>query len=214
MSIVWDAPGGGFGDMWCTVNFLMQKSLAAQETIHLSRWEGGDTIIDHKATLEAMISMLDAPGARVLVVDEPANTKVCGEPFLIKHLPTKIQWTRASRASRTVAVQWAGISSADAKNPSPGERAKLVAWAEKTGHILVPIGLPLTMQESAQTLSTCRAFVGPCSGMSHLSHSVGTPCFLLEYLMKVAWWHGKNHFTICAGVDDFERKFHAKYHLP
>lgn len=213
MSIVWDAVGGGFGDMWCTVNFLMQKSLVARDIIHLSRWGSFEKGDDYKDTLESMINMLDAPGARVLVTDEVANTKVGGEPFLIRYLPTKIQWTRASRASRMVAVQWAGISSANTKNPSPGECAKLVTWATETGHTLIPIGLPLTMQESAHILSTCRAFVGPCSGMSHLCHSVGTPCFLLEYLMKVAWWHGKNHFTVCEGVDDFERKFDAKYHL-
>lgn len=212
MSIVWDILGGGFGDMWATVNFLMLKSLAAKETIYLSRWEDAEKVIDRKATLESMISMLDAPGAQVQVVDEIANTKVGGEPFQIRYLPTKIRWTRESRASRVVAVQKAGISSANQKNPSPGELAKLVAWAVKTGHTLVPIGLPLTMQESAQILSTCRAFCGPCSGMAHLCHSVGAPCLILEYLMKVSFWHGKNHFTVCAGVDDFEKKFYAKYH--
>jgi hypothetical protein len=214
MSIVWDTVGGGFGDLWCTVNFLLQKSQAAKDVIYLSRWDSFERRTDHKATLEAMIDMIDAPGARVQVVDEVANMRVGGEPFALRYLPTKIQWSRAGRQSRDICIQWAGVSSARMKNPSLGEQAKLIVWAKRTGHTLLPIGLPLTMQESARALSRCRAFVGPCSGMSHLCHSVGAPCFLLEYLMKVAWWHGKNHFTVCEGVDVFERKFHAKYHLP
>lgn len=203
---IWNTPGGGFGDMWAAVNYLLQKSAAEKRQLLVSRYAGFKKGADHWQTLIDMLALIDAPtGADVQVADDIANKQMAMDCFPGRHLPARVRWT--PNKSRVFAIQFDGKSSADKKCPHPSAIRRFNDWAALRGIRLIPVGLPMHMNESARILSRAELFFGVCSGMSHLAHSVGTPCHLVEYEMKVAWWHGKNDFTVHQGMDAFMRMY-------
>ncbi len=144
------------------------------------------------------------PGASVEVVDAVATSKVYMEMWGSPYFPTRMRWSH--RRSGIVTYQFDGRSSAHIKNPTPQEVKDFFSWTVDRGLQPVAVGSHLSMSECVRLMSISEFFVGVCSGMATLAHSVGVPTYILEYELKVAWWHGSNPITVCQGVRDLAEK--------
>ncbi len=200
MPQIWDTPGTGFGDIWATLHFLLRKSEAQKQPMFVSRW-AGET--DMKPRMAEMLSVVRVPqGVSVSISDARPTDKLHMNIWDTRYMPTQTTW---SPGGDIATYQFDGRSSADTKNPSPEEVCKFLTWAAGRKLTLVPLGVHFSVAECVRLLARSKFFIGVCSGMSHLAHSVGAPTYLLEYDMKVAWWHGPNPITVCQGVDEFIR---------
>ncbi len=200
---MWDFPGVGFGDLWAALSFCLWQSATTGEPQHISRWAGEQ---DMKPRLEEMLALFDIrPPVSVVVSDLQPDKSMYQDCWSGKRWPCKVRWQPTERAFPVVAYQLDGKSSAELKNASVKEEILF----HKQGWTAIKIGLPYSIQTCAVILSKVDAFMGVCSGMAHLAHSVGVPVYLLEYQHSVQWWHGENPITICSGVADLARKFNT-----
>lgn len=201
MMPVYDAPGTGFGDLWAALGYVARRNAGISTCIH------GKNV---RARLEEMRALMKDGVLRVRIEDVPPTKSMhmdCwGEerwPSIFPHAPS---------AKTVIAFQFDGRSSDGEKNPLFSDMRLFHTWAEAQGIETISVGLPLSMQDCALRLSQATAFVGVCSGMSHLAHSVkGLPVYLLQYQLDVAWWHGKNPFEVCNGVGAFIELFSRKH---
>ena len=192
------AHGASLGDLWATCNWLLRRSEAQQVPIYLSRWQDG--AIDIKPLLDEILSLVESTGY-VRVVDEPP-TQCIDDRYAVWSLPycpTRQRWTPGPYGR--IAIQLDGRSYAKEKNPPDDERALLESpWMP--GSTITKIGLPLTLEQSVEVLAHSDVFLGVCSGMSHVAHSVGTPCFLLEYGIELINSHRGNRYIKCRSATD------------
>ncbi len=101
--------------------------------------------------------------------------------------------------SGTVCMQFNGRSNYQIKNPPAADQWRMHERWQPTVHI----GLPMSWQESARHLASCRFFVGCCSGMSHIAHSVGCPTIVIKYGQPdIICWHPKDGWTLAHGTDE------------
>jgi hypothetical protein len=200
---IWDTPGTGFGDMWAALSFLMHKSAEAKSVIYMSRWAGKTDMQPRLAEMQALFS--SHPLAQVVVVDEKPNTSMWQNCWAGRRWPSHIRWSPPSQQRNRIVCQFNGRSSADKKNPPAADIEIFNQWGKDHGVAIVPLGLPLNMLECAVLMETADIFVGCCSGMAHLGHSVGIPIHIVEYEHGAQWWHGQNPVTIHKNIETFMR---------
>lgn len=192
MTGIWDLPGIGFGDCWAGLSYLLHKG--TPQTV--SRFGGRKhETVDLKPKLEEMLDLFDTP-LRITVSDEHPNTSMHMHCWAGKRWPCRLHWEK-SKHKRPIAYQFDGVSSAGLKNPPQKDIDHFLNSVNA-----LRVGLPLPISGCATVLANSDAFVGVCSGMAHLAHSVGVPVFLLQYELDVSWWHGDNPITVCHGMDD------------
>jgi hypothetical protein len=58
----------------------------------------------------------------------------------------------------------------------------------------IPLGKPKSIEENIKILANSKFFFGIDSGMSHLAHAVGTPCYLKDFETKGGFGRGNLDF--------------------
>ena len=68
----------------------------------------------------------------------------------------------------------------------------------------------MSLEESIWVIARARLFLGVCSGMSHVAHSVGVPTIVIEYRQPVGPWQPaeSERFQIAWGTDEAMRMVH------
>jgi hypothetical protein len=180
--------GGGFGDCWAAACFFASRSSS----------EGRIAISQPDERICAALQVLDFMG-RVHVVEANASTAIMTPTdasaffqsrgyapqrivpwrtlFALPYTPTVLRWHRVSKRQVVYQLNSSGNTKTSS---SPIEIATFVESLLSLQVEAIPIGLPQTLEEIIQVVSTSGFFVGIDSGMSHLCHSVGIPSVLLR----------------------------------
>lgn len=197
--------GCALGDAWCIASWLLRRSEETGKPALISRHVpanrdyGADKF---REILPQCAAMMDSPGSIELVDWNGQTTPIEGHWGHARHRmhDPYLRWWDGSDG--TVCYQLDGHSGAEQKNPPAKDLYQLMSFPK-----MVRVGLPLTLEESARELSRCRLFIGVCSGMSHVAHSVGCPMIVVEYGQKVQPWHPPEGslFQIARGTDDAMR---------
>jgi hypothetical protein len=209
MTVVYRHYGGNaLGDAWRITQWLLRKSEESGESALVSRHfpinrDGGPENI--RELIPRAAALLDSTGTVQLVDHSGPTVPIDGEiwgplsPPYMRLRDSRYRWDGGSAG--TICHQFDGVSCAGNKNPPPQDIPLVTQWPN-----MVRLGLPLTIEESLAELARCRLFVGVCSGISHLAHSVGCPMILIEYRQKIAPWHpdpqGVNPWIGCHGTQE------------
>jgi hypothetical protein len=183
--------GGAFGDSFGWISFICRLSEASGKRIKVAR-------LHPKAILLGK-ELLNTTGVFEEVKTDnvfrlPGGTKGgYREVYSTLFLPAKTQWT--FNQSKVVAVQFGKRGLADRRIQNPKDEERIVKALEDKGYTVKQIGGHLSNIECMELAASCQFFVGTCSGMSHLCHSVGTPVHMLtnnRSLERVSAGHVKN----------------------
>lgn len=216
--IVFATLGGGFGDCWG----------AASTLLRLSEQSGHETLLyNPDARIIAIISHLESWGAvqavdrfpDILIHSSP-NPNLLAQAFPDRRPATIVPWGYVFRRrflpvrgslwqpndSRHVVVQLTPRRTNGPKAFPPGDADKLIAGLLARGYSVSELGLPLSISECISRAAASAFFVGVCSGMSHLCHSVGTPVNLILNSQKIGQLrecHQGNKYIVFSNSDEF-----------
>jgi hypothetical protein len=209
---------GGFGDAWAAANYFLRKSVETGEPTMVAALDPRiRMILPYLDSNGSIVEVNDAPD--LLIFSHPTLTaEERGYPgpvpetvfpwavvFAERYFPTKhFQWKKPG--TRKVCYQLVPRYSTSNKVCPPGHIEKLLAALERTGFGTKAIGLPLTLNEIIEVCATSDFFVGVCSGMSHVCHSVGTPVHLIRNGYSndtIRRCHSGNPYFSYANVDEF-----------
>ncbi len=202
MTQIFEPHNSSFGDQWATVNCLLHMSLMRGEPVHLHHRspEMGELHAE-------IVSVLDSPG-RLVLTPQPFNAKIDGYSiWSTPYFPTRRRWNFADTHGPLV-VQVDGVSVAEQKNPSEAELVRLADVLRELvpDREIVLLGKHLGVSACVELAASAFCFLGVCSGISHLCHSVGVPLFLLEYQLHVVTCHRGKEYRACRGALDFREK--------
>ena len=209
---------GGFGDAWGAANYFLR----------LSEENGAPTMVfDLDPRIREIIPHLNASGS-VLEVATPADVLIHSHPnpnlllSLYRHTvpSTVLSWevvfthqyfrTKASiwrpQKNKVVAVQLTPRYPDDKKSCPQENRDSFYEQMRLEGYSVVEMGLPASIGENISIASNVDFFVGVCSGMSHLCHSVGTPVHLIQNKQDpstLSICHRGNPYQRYASLPDF-----------
>ena len=199
LPIYYNRIGTGLGDTWAVVNALLSESVRIETPVKLHANAGQNTPSDHSVLVSQILNLLDSPGRIILTLEKPDREieqgLVWGQP---KYFRTRRRWKPSGEP--TICYQFDGHSSASDKNPPEQDLERLTSWAPS--HRFVKVGLPMGLEESIEALATSDLFIGSCSGLSHVAHSMNLPTIIVQYRMPVEPWHGpKDSFVIAEGTN-------------
>ena len=201
--------GRALGDMWTLTSWMLQRSEEWGRPAVLSRQlgpqpDGHDQVFDLIPRIAALmessgsIQFTDEPG-----VDPPITGFSLWGPRVV-YTPTKKKWLGDGDY---ITAQLDGRSGSDAKNPPAADLPRLLnqPWPVNV------VGLPMTMEETLETMAHSRLHFNVCSGVSHMAHSLyGLPLILVQYRLRFSRWHpaqdGPCPWVLAEGTDDCLKK--------
>jgi hypothetical protein len=154
--------------------------------------------------IQEIIDILDVNNY-IKIGDSRATEKLPSTIWSGSYLGCRYRWQRGPY--KRICYQLDGISIAERKNPPNKDIKRLINFID--GYEFIPLGRPLSITKSAKILSKSDLFFGICSGMSHVCHSIGTPCFLIQYKNSIKRWHANKRYVLCNKTDDFIYKAKA-----
>ncbi len=194
----------GFGDHWGSLSLLRHMAKASGRRVLLNYTQHGQ---DFSARIHEISDALAMEGVGLrdytpMLTNEPATHSLEGqEVWQCPLVRTKVCWDFDPRTD-TIAYQFDG-ESAPEKNPSKEDEKRILSHIRSLGYVPQQLGKHLTVAECVYVCSRAALFVGCCSGMSHLAHSVGVPVYLLEYGLPTITCHRQKQFVICKGAGHF-----------
>ena len=204
MTRIWNTAGDHIGDMWAAINYAARQSEQLGTTEYISDEN------NQRQNLEEIMSCLELPvTCRVATSPASPTDNIRGKSWEAKYYPTKTKWNGPS--SKIICFQFDGRSYASKKNPPDSDIALIEKFAAQQNYTLLKVGKPLSIQQSINIMADSCLFVGVCSGMSHVAHSVGLPVYLLEYKLKIHFFHRGNNYIACQGAIDFIRRLQVNH---
>ena len=213
---------GGFGDAWGAANYFLRLS---EETGEPTK------VFNLDPRIREIVPLLDSVGS-VVEVEQSADVLVHShrDPSVLRTLypyqipPIVIPWgvvfareffkTKIAiwqpNSSRTIAIQLIPRHDNDKKGCPAEHRAYFCERMKSAGYEVAEMGLPASIVENIQLASKAQAFIGICSGMSHLCYSVRIPVHLLrndQDSNTLAICHQGNPHREYANVFDVIREF-------
>lgn len=192
-SLVYHHPGrgGAFGDSLGWISFICRLSEASKQTIKVSCLPLICNNI-YNNILKTTGTFQTDNSDKFFVL--PGGTKGgYREVYSRLFLPAKMNWVE--NKSKIVGVQFGKRGLMDRRIQDPKDEERIVKALENKGYVVKFIGGNLGDNACMRIASECQFFVGTCSGMSHLCHSVGTPVHMLtndRSLERVSAGHVKN----------------------
>lgn len=199
----WRESPPGIGDAWLSIQFYLHLSESLGEKIFVHCAEAKLSI------LQAMVDSLESTG-NVQLTTQPATEKLnpadVWDWWNLPYLPTKQRWTFQDY-HRSIAVAFDGVSAADQKNLAPHEQEQVLRTLRQLlpKKQIITVGKELGLDRSIEVLCQSLLFVGVCSGMSHVAHSVGTPQFLYQGKLPLDQVRPSKAYTPFK-LGDFEQK--------
>ena len=194
-----------FGNLWAFSSMLILKSRDIGAPVYVS------SRMKRKHLVQEMLSHMDTSGSKIIWVDEKYSegqrkygVRNHKRPFV----NTKVGWTWMHGKYGRICYQLNTKSNNprfSSKKISDDEIKRILDYLAKD-YELIEVGLPYTIQQSINIMSSSDAFIGICSGMSQVAHSVGVPMYLYDWrLLKKC--HPKKTYKIFKDSSDFMRKF-------
>lgn len=171
--------GRGLGDAWCSVNVALHFSQLHNEISRMCTWyPKGQKIRDIKDKLTEIVPLLDGPGQVELTDDGPPTV------WHDKHLPARIAYNKTKVSwrpndSKTVCYQFDGKAHKTKNFVNAEQENEVLDFLFSRGFELRRLGWGMPLQECVRALSEAHFYIGVCSGMTHIAHSVRTPRFLV-----------------------------------
>jgi len=194
----------GFGDHWGSMSLLRHMAKASGKRPLLNTFQHGVDFTARVREIDGALGM-DGHGItsyRPMITSEKATHALDGaDVWQCPLVRTRVQW-EFNPHSNIVVYQVDGESAPD-KNPSAEDTAHMLTALRGSGFSVMQLGKHLSVNECVSLCAKAVLFVGCCSGMSHLAHSVGVPVYLLEYGLPVITCHRQKQFVICKGVAHF-----------
>lgn len=204
------SPGPGLGDNWYMLNKVLHFRQNDEEPILISRFNRPERNkrLDVMPRLRELLPLIDAPGIeRVQIVNARPKTFGIGfmdTPWDEPYFPTKEVWKKQNADTKTICYQFDGCNmKAKGGLPSRHFLNELFKQLHKRGYKLIYVGAPLPLAIIVRYLATCKCFLGMCSGITHLAHSVGTPrCLVQSGGHDITGHHSNKEYTLVENVDD------------
>jgi hypothetical protein len=209
MQIIHDLSAtGAFGDMWSNLHYAIDLFCSSEQIIatsHISR--------DNKKRVLEMYSVLRENKKPIIWED---TRPTVGRGYITSNYkkpyhPTKIVWSER-QVKNIICLQLVSPRPRDLpnKNLTHDEDRFIKKFIMRyTGiYQFIFLDKSRTLHEIVSYLAQSALFVGICSGMSHLCHSVGTPMLLKNWSVYKPEWYGSYR------TDDALRFFHPhkSYH--
>lgn len=172
------------GDNWSRINTALR--LSQKQRVYLRcRYRHCVPIVTE------ILGLLDIQNTDLHVVDrEPPDSELVtrlvesAASYGTAYFRTKLKH-QAERTRPVIAYSFDANWRADEKIPLDVEQL-LVALQAKLPHVrMMRVGLPMTLPEVVQTLSTAKLLVSVDNGIAHVARSVGVPLFLIQHLLPV-----------------------------
>ena len=194
-NLVYINPGvcSGFGDAFGWASFVCRLSEASGRTIKLGRIPPkSKNVIDNLLATSGKYQIVKTD--KVVSVRGKLKPHQFREIYSWKFLPTKIaSWLPNN--NRRVAYQFGHGGATDRHVQDPKDEKRIIETIQAKGYEPVELGGSYGDIECVKRAASCEFFVGTCSGMSHLCHSVGIPTHILTNLRsleRVSAGHVKN----------------------
>ena len=182
-NILYRHPGGNciaFGDSLCWSSFISRLSLANNGykiKIHKpSRrfkkiWSTG-LLVNNGAQYENIsdeetVNWYKENGLYKKIANWP-------EVYSYKFLPSYITYNINNVDNKKICYQF-GKTGNKSRILKEGEELIILSFFIENGFTPISLGGHISDEENLKHASTCKFFIGTCSGMSHLCHAVGTP---------------------------------------
>jgi len=196
----------GLGDHWASLQLLAHMCHVEEEKLAYSH---PDPILLARA--EVILDLLDISCRHHMVgrLNAAPTFDLNGfDIWATPYFPTKRRWDVKRRAYpfNFICTHFDGISSAADKNPPPHEVSEILAWARHNKLSVIGLDASKPLSEVVGLLANCALFVGCDSGFSHIAHSTGTPCYLLEYKLPVVTCHRHKNYVLCKGAGHFTQQ--------
>lgn len=165
------------GDTWSQVNWLLQQEGVAVTEGCRSRHANVSAVplvSEISSLLRTDVSIRFVPGRH----GERLPSEEC---FHCDYLPTKLKWHGTNH--RLICVQLDGRWKSHRKNPTPSEKARLIASFAAHGFSVQELGQPMSLSECVAALASCCCFIGVDSGIMHIANSVRCPRILIRNRM-------------------------------
>ena len=185
------------GNLWSFLSTCLAMSARDKAPVYVSRHYFA---VDVWQTMAEILQVMHCPGAGVFMLDEPANDTI-PDDWNYPIIPTRMRWWPRP-LTKVVCYQLNGRTHPHKTDPPPDDLSKLLGLWLPDGWSLMPLGLPLTIEEDVFRLANAACFLGVDSGISHIAYSVGCPVFLLEYQEPLEGAHKQKPFIRCRGADD------------
>jgi len=165
--------GTHLGDVWASINYAILNNcdLSGRTNINANI---DNRNIDVKKKIEEILPLLEG-GDSIAVYDRLAGPTSINAIWRTPYVNTKIQWKK--RNYGRVCYQFDGRSSHQLKNLSKDDEKLFF----DQNYNATRLGGHLSLKECVEVAATSDLFIGVCSGMSHLCHSVGVPVYLIGH---------------------------------
>jgi len=221
-SIINNMPFGtanALGDQWSTISFLYRISEAISAPIDMGQYYysrySHETITKetYKLTKE-ILPLFDTKG-KINLIDQAAKTLL---PWTVRfaypYLKTKIKWN-SKKTTNIVCFQFNAKSQKKLVYMDNEQIEKIQSFLKKLGYRVQKLGFNQSIEDIVNCLSTCTAFVGVDSGMSHIAHSVGAPIFMIANNRLLFSMRNGSHYKkqqlYCSDINDFIKAF-SEFH--
>lgn len=199
----------GLGDCWASLSNAILTSRKIRSPVLFSMHVGnplrkGPTFIGDK--LKTIYSLLDTTGADVRFTDERMNTpKFCVGTSFDPYVRTKLQWDGGSSGAVCYQLETPARMCHVDRNIAPSDLKQLYLWLRnRPSHNLYPMDMPI--YEKVEKLSRCLFFIGICSGMSHVCHSIGVPTYIKSFncngVDRLPYAHAMKGYAIFLNLKD------------
>lgn len=191
-----------FGNLWAFCSMITLGSKNDNTIVQVSNK------MSKVDTVKQILSNMDTEGAEIKFVDEgysPGQKKYGVRRHKYPYVRTKK--TRKEGKFDRICYQLETTSGSWPEKELAREEVEKIIngidCREKT-----EIGLPLSLEESIDVMLECDAFVGICSGMAQVAHSVGIPCFLYEWKDLAKCHPNKEYISFINAKDCIEKVNH------
>ena len=184
--------GPQLGDVWAAVNYAILNNCDLSRYVHR-------THVIEKKIIE--VQQLLKGGESIKIRNNVA--KSCfNDGFLWKtpYVDTKIQWQKKNYGR--ICYQFDGRTFGKVKNLSKDDENLFFSQNYNAERL----GGNHSLEECVEIAATSDVFVGVCSGMSHLRHSVGIPVYLVGH-KRLHRYHPGKKYTYCKDIPEFISKY-------
>ncbi len=201
---IWAPWRFNLGDHWQTINYLLTRSFVLREEMLLSKWQHGK---DCSKRFTEILALIKGPERSCVTLvngagdHEPDGFDVWAAPSW----PTHETWQAPLAMNNgVVTYQFDGVSSAEEKNPSRDDQARMITEMNHGLNVsrVKRLGSDSTLAECVEQMRKSLLFVGCDSGMSHIAHAVGVPTIIVEYGLPIITCHRGKHYMHARGTDE------------
>lgn len=193
-------PGQGLGDNWYAINKLLRLHNGEIKLSFYSRPEPSRSVNCY-GRLKEILSVLDAPCKRIKITKEkPTNYKdnFFTLPWSLSYFNTKE--TYKYNKNNLICYQFDGQFQKQ-RGGLPSEKLlRKLFCSLQDRYVFVYLGRPLPLKTVVHYLATCRCFLGTCSGISHVAHSVGTPTCLIQGDVDFKAYHENKKYLLASSL--------------